>query len=175
MKATRLKQTLIRTALAVLSAACCSAGDALPSAAPGPARGFVGVDTAKFGAGIIVGEPTGATLKYWLNDTFALDGAAGWSFRQDSTLYLHGDVLWHTFDLIPATHGRLPVYLGVGSLVRFRDDHRDNEFGVRFPIGVSYFFEKCPIEVFMEVGPAIDFAPATRSDFTGGIGIRYRF
>ncbi len=39
------------------------------------------VSEHRFGAGIILGEPTGVSLKYWLNDTMAIDGAIGASFN----------------------------------------------------------------------------------------------
>lgn len=129
----------------------------------------------KFGAGIIIGEPTGVSLKYWLNDTLAVDGAAGWSFHDNSEFYLHGDLLAHNFDLIPVSKGKLPVYLGGGVFARFRDEHHDNQIGVRVPVGISYMFADLPVDVFAEVAPGIDLAPSTRFDLMGGVGIRYWF
>ena len=129
----------------------------------------------KFGVGLIAGEPMGVSMKYWVNNRLALDGAVGWSSRDDSDVYLHGDVLWHNFHLIPVSQGRLPVYFGIGGLVRFRDNHRANEAGIRFPVGLSYMFDNAPVDVFAEVGPAIDFAPDVRGDITGGVGVRYWF
>ena len=129
----------------------------------------------RFGAGIIVGEPTGATAKYWLNDTLAIDGAAGWSFHDHTDFYLHTDLLWHKLDLIPVARGRLAGYVGAGGLVRFRDDHYDNEFGVRVPVGVSYMLDNAPVDVFAEIAPALDVAPSVRGEITGGVGIRYWF
>ena len=129
----------------------------------------------KLGLGLIVGEPTGLSAKYWLNDTLALDGAVGWSTRDHTDLYLHSDVLWHNFNLIPVPRGSLPVYFGVGGLVRFRDDNRDNDVGIRAPVGVSYMFDNAPVDVFAEIAPAIDVAPSVRGEITGGVGIRYWF
>jgi hypothetical protein len=129
----------------------------------------------KLGAGVIVGEPTGGSLKYWLNDTLAIDGAVGWSSHDNTDLYLHGDVLWHNFDLIPVAQGRLPVYLGVGGLMRFRGDNQDNQAGVRVPVGLSYMFDRVPVDIFVEIAPAIDFTPDVRGDLTGGAGIRFWF
>jgi len=129
----------------------------------------------KLGAGVIFGEPVGGTIKYWFNDQLALDGALGWSAHDDTYLYLHSDVLWHNFNLIPVKEGRMPVYFGVGGLARFRNHDRDNEVGVRLPVGVSYMFKHAPVDVFVEVAPAIDLAPSVRGDFTGGFGIRYWF
>lgn len=129
----------------------------------------------RFGAGIILGEPTGASAKYWLNDTLAIDGAAGWSFHDHTDFYLHSDLLWHKLDLVPVTRGRLAGYLGAGGLVRFRDDHYDNQFGVRVPVGVSYMLDNAPVDVFAEIAPALDVAPDVRGEITGGVGLRYWF
>src|SRR5258708_6964439 len=102
----------------------------------------------RFGVGVILGEPTGASLKYWLNDTMAIDGAFGASSRDNTQFYMHGDVLWHKFDLIPVSQGRLPLYFGVGGLVRFRDNNHSDEVGVRVPVGLSYMFDNIPVDVF---------------------------
>lgn len=128
----------------------------------------------RFGAGLILGEPTGASLKYWLNDTMAWDGAVGWSFYDETDLYLHSDVLWHKFDIVSVPHGKLPLYLGVGGRVKFRDE-RDDRLGVRVPVGATYMLDNAPVDVFLEVAPVIDFTPSTRGGFTAGIGARFWF
>ena len=128
----------------------------------------------KFGAGLILGEPTGASLKYWLNNTMAVDGAIGWSFYHETDLHLHSDVIWHKFDLIPVPQGRLPVYFGVGARWKIRDNGSDN-VGIRLPVGLSYIFDNAPVDVFFEVAPVIDFTPSTRGSFTAGIGARFWF
>jgi hypothetical protein len=127
----------------------------------------------KFGVGLIIGEPTGASVKYFLNDTIAVDAAAGWSTHDHTDFYTHGDILWHCFNLIPVQRGRLPVYFGVGALARFRDHNEDNQVGIRAPIGVSYLFDNVPIDVFAEIAPAIDVAPSVRGEVTGGVGVRF--
>jgi hypothetical protein len=137
---------------------------------------FYSSDNAgRFGAGVILGEPIGLSLKYWLTDDMAIDGAAGWSAADHTDFYLHSDVLWHKFDLFPVPNGRLPLYFGVGGLLRIRDDNNDNQVGIRAPIGVSYMFDREPIDIFVEVAPAIDISPSVRGDITGGVGIRYWF
>ena len=44
----------------------------------------------RFGAGLILGEPIGASFKYWLDEQIALDGAVAWSFRHDCYPNLRG-------------------------------------------------------------------------------------
>lgn len=126
------------------------------------------------GLGLMVGEPSGLNVKYWLNNTLALDAAAGGSFRDDANFYVHGDLLVHKFDLIPVPQGQMPVYIGGGVFARFRDK-RDNQVGIRVPVGVSYMFEQVPVDIFMEVAPGMDLAPSARADFTGGAGVRFWF
>jgi len=128
----------------------------------------------RFGAGVLLGEPTGASLKYWLNDTMAIDGGIGWSFEGENDPHVHSDVLWHRFDVFPVSEGRLPLYFGVGARVKFRED-RSDRFGIRAPVGVSYIFPDKPVDVFVEVAPVLDLAPSTRLGFMAGIGARYWF
>jgi hypothetical protein len=129
----------------------------------------------KFGAGATFGEPIGADVKYWFNEKMAIDGAIGYSSHDNTDLYLQSDILWHAFQLFPVSHGQLPLYFGVGGLARIRNDDNSNEFGIRVPVGISYMFENAPVDVFMEVGPALDIAPVVRGEVTGGIGVRYWF
>ena len=129
----------------------------------------------RLGGGITIGEPIGASLKYWFNDTLAIDGAIGWSTHDNTDLYLHSDILWHNFNLIPVSRGRLPLYFGVGGLVRFRNDNEDNQVSIRVPVGISYMFDNAPVDIFVEIAPAIDVAPNVQGEVTGGIGIHYWF
>ncbi len=147
------------------------------SASTMPMGNYHGYDSyaRKFGVGVTFGEPIGADLKYWFNDTMAIDGAIGWSSHDDTDLYLHSDVLWHDFHLIPVSQGQMPLYFGVGALARFRSDNQDNQVGIRVPVGVSYMFDNAPVDIFAEIAPALDVAPFTRGEVTGGVGIRYWF
>lgn len=129
----------------------------------------------RFEAGMIFGEPTGASLKYWFNDTIAIDGALGWAFHQDDIdFYLHSDVLWHKFDVFNVSRGDLPLYFGLGASAKFRDGH-DDIWGIRFPVGVNYLFADAPVSLFFEVAPVLDVAPSVRGDYSVGVGARYRF
>lgn len=130
--------------------------------------------SGRFGLGAIFGEPTGVSLKYFFNDTIAIDGGAGWAFHRHTDFHLHSDILWHDFDLLPVPEGKLPLYLGVGARLKI-EDRADDRFGIRVPVGVAYFFERLPIEVFAEVAPVLDLAPSTRGGLTGGVGVRWWF
>ena len=127
-----------------------------------------------FGAGLLVGEPTGLSLKYWLSEKNAVDLGAAWSFEDHSAFQLHSDFLTHKFDLFPINSGELPLYFGVGGRVKI-PDHGSTRAGVRVPVGISYLFADIPVEVFAEVAPIVDVTPATQLRFNGGIGVRYYF
>lgn len=128
----------------------------------------------RLGIGLILGEPTGLSAKHYFTDIFALDGAVGWSFHHETDLHLHADALWHTHDLFSTSEGRGSLYYGVGGRVKFR--HRDEDrVGVRVPVGVSFKFDRAPVDLFVEVAPVLDFAPSTRGSFTAGIGARFWF
>ncbi len=144
-------------------------------AQPGPAASSLNDMTGKFGAGFTVGEPIGPSLKYFFNDSLAIDGAFGWSLHDHTDFYMQSDLLWHNFDLIPVSQGRMPVYFGVGGLLRFRNSGEDDQFGIRAPVGVSYLFDNVPVDIFAEIGPALDLTPTVRGEVTGGIGIRFWF
>jgi hypothetical protein len=125
-----------------------------------------------FGIGIILGEPSGVNGKLWLGSSNALDMAAAWSFKGNDHLLLQADYVWHSFDLISVSSGKLPIYFGIGGRVLFADDPY---FGVRVPLGLDYMFSDAPIDIFLEFVPILDLAPATDFDFGGGIGARYWF
>jgi len=127
----------------------------------------------RFGAGLILGEPTGVSLKYWFDDTWAIDGAITSSFHRDTALQVHSDILWHAFDLFNVSRGRLPLYLGLGARVKFPDG--DDQFGIRAPIGVSYMFDNAPVDIFVEMAPILDLAPSVRGDFNVATGVRFWF
>ena len=135
---------------------------------------FVGELNAqgKFGLGIVVGEPTGVSAKYWLNGTNALDFGAAWSFKGNGNILLQADYVWHTFSLIPVQEGRLPFYFGIGGRVVFAHDAL---IGARIPLGLDYIFSDAPLDIFAEIVPILDLAPETNFNVGGGIGVRFWF
>ena len=124
------------------------------------------------GLGIILGEPTGISLKYWTSRTTAIDGAIAWSLGKHDRIYFHGDYLWHIDNIINVSRGRLPIYYGVGARLGFNDD---SSLGVRGVIGLDYQFTNVPVDIFLELVPVMNLAPSTDFDFNGAIGVRYFF
>ena len=132
-----------------------------------------GAGPGTFELGVILGEPTGFSAKYWTTVSTALDFGAAWSFEGDGQFHFHCDYLFHNFDLIKVDRGSLPVYFGIGGRVRF--DEGDSRLGLRIPIGAEYLFDAYPMSLFFEIAPIVDFAPETEASVNGGFGIRYVF
>ena len=124
------------------------------------------------GLGIIVGEPTGLSLKMWTGSNSAFDAAAAWSFSGDGQLHLHADYLRHSFDIFDVNKGKLPLYYGLGAKVVLKNE---TVIGARVPVGLAYIFEDSPLDIFFEVVPGLDLTPSTDFAINGGVGIRYYF
>lgn len=125
-----------------------------------------------FGAGIILGEPTGLSAKAWVSRQNAVDFGLAYSFRRDGYFHLHGDYLWHFPHAIQAPQ-RIPLYTGLGA--RLAVGKGSGVFGIRIPFGIAYWLSEAPIEFFLEIAPVLDLAPATELSGNGGIGARYYF
>lgn len=125
-----------------------------------------------FGIGIVAGEPTGLCGKAWMSQNTAIAGAAAWTFKEEAAVTLQLDYLYHNFDVIRVSKGRLPMYYGIGGRVKLEDDSR---FGLRIPVGLDYLLSEAPLDVFIEVVPLLDLAPDTEFNLNGGIGVRYFF
>ncbi len=125
-----------------------------------------------FGMGIILGEPTGLSAKLWTSGDNAFDFAAAWSVRGEGNLLLQADYVWHFFNVIPVSSGKLPLYIGIGGRVVLANDP---QLGVRIPFGMDYLFADAPVDIFVELVPILDLSPATNFGVGGGIGVRYWF
>lgn len=126
-----------------------------------------------FGAGFIAGEPTGLSLKAWLDGEKAIDFGVAWSFVGDGHVHLHGDLLFHRFEAIKVNKGKLPVYFGPGLRLLFDDEEQD--IGFRIVGGVDYLFADAPLDAFLELAPGLDLIEDTDLFFNGGLGLRYWF
>jgi hypothetical protein len=133
----------------------------------------------KFGLGVILGEPTGLSLKYWLGKEHAIDGAVAWSYSENDSLQLHTDYLVHNYDVFNTDE--LPFYCGLGARLKFKEDdgRGRNEhhaiFGIRIPLGVTYVFDDAPVDLFFELVPVLDLAPDVELDINAAIGLRIYF
>lgn len=135
------------------------------------------------GLGVILGEPTGLSLKSWTNGAHAYDAAAAWSFEGRDFFQFHADYLFHrSSGLEGELGGDAPAYVGIGGRIAVEDDSRrggdghHTHAGVRIPFGISWFpAELPPLEFFAEIVPGIDLAPGTDFFLNAGLGVRYYF
>lgn len=124
------------------------------------------------GIGIILGEPTGISFKFWPSEEKAIDGALAWSFRKKGSFHAHADYLYHNYQAFNDKTSKFPFYYGIGGRLESRDEVR---IGLRIPFGVNFLFDNFPIDLFFELVPVLNLLPETEFDFNGGIGARYYF
>jgi hypothetical protein len=118
--------------------------------------------------GIILGEPTGLSLKVWQSNASAIDAAVAWSFGNNESVHVHADYLRHSW--LDVDNGSMAVYYGLGARALLSNNSR---FGARIPIGLEYILPETPLGLFFEVAPLLDLAPSTEFGVNGGLGIRY--
>lgn len=134
--------------------------------------GAAAAEAQDFGLGLVLGEPTGVSWKWWQSSRGALAGALAWSL-DDDRLHINVDYLVHQFGDIRVREGRMAWYYGIGGRLNLR--HNRNRFGVRVPLGLDYTFERAPIDIFLEIAPTLELVPETDVDFDAVIGARYFF
>jgi hypothetical protein len=122
-----------------------------------------------FGIGVILGEPTGLSLKKWTSQRGAFDVGVGWSISTEY-LHVHADYLVHFMNAIGVNQGQLPLYLGLGASLNLTDN---TQFGARVPLGINYIFGDVPLDLFAEIAPGLRLVPDTHFMLEGGVGIRF--
>lgn len=143
-----------------------------------------------FGLGIILGDPTGITGKYWVAGNQAIDfhlgvdGFGGRGFNNDLGLY--ADYLFH-FPLTNISAFRLDFYVGPGLALildfddryctKFRCYDRDSGIGlaIRAPIGLAMLFNSFSGELFLELPLNVWLVPFQDFDLDVALGFRYYF
>lgn len=126
----------------------------------------------KLGVGVLLGEPTGISVKKWNNQRSAFDLGVAWSFvGSNDRIHLHADYLLHSW-FSDIKKGELAFYYGIGGRMVFSNDPT---VGVRIPFGLNYMIEDAPVGLFVEAVPILDLTPATEFNGNGAIGVRYYF
>ncbi len=137
-----------------------------------------------FGLGIVFGDPTGATLKFWTNRENAFVFGIGSSYF--GGVRINGDYLWH-FDAFNSPI--VGLYAGPGMVVGIGEGHSylyeknrgkfyfrkgsDGGVGARGVLGVNIIPKRTPLELFFELGVLIGIAPNFGTGIDAGIGIRF--
>ena len=126
-----------------------------------------------FGLGVVLGEPTGISAKFWLTSGTALDFGLGYSFTSSNSLFdFYADYVFHNSDMIHSEENFV-VYYGPGARLKIKES--TSRLGVRGVIGILWLPRGTNFDVFIEIAPILDIIPATKFDFSGGIGGRYFF
>ncbi|MFI5252799.1 MAG: hypothetical protein ACHQQQ_10250 [Bacteroidota bacterium] len=125
------------------------------------------------GVGIIVGEPTGLSGKFWVNQISAVDVGLAWSFIDEGSFHVHADYLWHSYNDF-RTEDYIAIYYGIGGRIK-TSTSGGGRLGVRGTIGLDFFLKDAPFDAFIEAAPIMDLTPKTDLSFNGGVGFRFFF
>jgi hypothetical protein len=127
-----------------------------------------------YGVGVMLGEPTGISGKYWLDNTTAIDlGIATGIFGENTGFSIHTDYLYQIDNLLESKY-KIPFYYGFGLRIRFPQNSQ-MQLGVRGTAGLLMYLKNLPIDVFFEIAPSFRLLPTTGLDFDIAIGSRYYF
>src|SRR5687768_4495203 len=110
-----------------------------------------GSEKGTFGAGIIIGEPTGICAKLYVQDDQAIAAAAGFAFVGGG-IHMHADYIFHPWILQTRDSFVLLAYLGPGvRLIQYRDGREKNTLalGIRGVGGLLFDFKEQPLDVFV--------------------------
>lgn len=144
-----------------------------------------------FGIGLELGAPSGFNGKYFLTPSTALNFGLGWLYdsyyRDGDGFHLYLDHLWHPVQFVENPTFKLPLFVGVGGRFwHFEDCYHDacgdsySALGVRVPVGVTFDFNKIPLDAFAQITFVADLFFGDYRDrfgphFEGSIGARYWF
>lgn len=142
-----------------------------------------------FGLGVILGTPSGLSLKIPANPNNSINVIAGWDlddgpgpgpgYNDDccSSFYLGADYIFYNYNLIRVQRGRMPLYYGPGLNASFWDAPGDDDVrvGFRIAVGLEYQFATAPFDIFVEIAPGVNVIPSTDGYVSAGIGTRFFF
>lgn len=126
------------------------------------------------GLGLVVGDATGLSFKRWNGPDTAVQAAVAWDFGGNrDELHLNLDYLNHLPMDQTRQDGLVALYYGAG--VRMKTHPRDDRFGLRVPLGISFLPARVPVDLFVEIAPTLDLVPRTDLDMGLELGARLYF
>ncbi|MBC7662060.1 MAG: hypothetical protein H7249_20385 [Chitinophagaceae bacterium] len=130
--------------------------------------------TRNFGLGIVVAGPTGLTGEYVYGHNRDVAASIGWA---TDSLYLTIDHHWNRKDWIKADGVGINVYYGLGvRYLAWQDrDAISHEIGARVPLGIQHIFREIPLQIFIELAPALILVDHTAFIIDLALGARYFF
>ena len=129
--------------------------------------------TKQIGVGLIVGAPTGLSVKYWSTRHEAIQAFAGGGF---GGIAFGADYVFHSNQF---ENRRFRFYYGPGVFVgpaSYGGPHFPAGtfgLGARFIFGVDYTFPDRPFDLAFELGPAILLSPSAGIGLEGGLAFRF--
>ena len=121
--------------------------------------------TSGIGVGVSGGWPvSGVAVKYAMDD-FRAVGTLGYSFNSAFALEAGAQYDVTEFDI-----DGIPFYVNVGVTGAMSLGGGSFGLSVNVPVGVSYFFEDYPVEVFLKIGPGVKILPSVGFDIGGALG-----
>ncbi|MCE5299767.1 MAG: hypothetical protein LLG37_02695 [Spirochaetia bacterium] len=125
-----------------------------------------------FGVGFFGGDENCLSLKKYINDNEnALQAGLGWWYW-GNTISFSIDYLFNNFSIVVVDPGDVVCYWGLG--VSGGLGEWFNAY-VRIPFGISYVFEKNPIDITLQIVPAVGWNNGLSLGGTGGLGARWYF
>ncbi len=144
------------------------------------------------GIGLQVGSPTALTIKFAgvQQNGFVLGIGTGFNYynRYTPSLSVHGDYLLHLATLVRDSQLAVTFYAGLGLWVAIGDTGYGGFFsgrgygglnnfgvGVRVPLGLSLSFGAAPVEIYLELDPALFVFPVVSFGVGASLGFRWHF
>lgn len=143
------------------------------------------------GLGLQVGSPTAVTIKFGgvQESGIVLGIGAGFGYGRAfaTSLSIHVDYLIHVATLVRQEQLALTAYVGPGLWVSMFGDgfgfgvtrpYFFNSFigvGVRVPLGLALGFNNAPVEVYLELDPAVFVFPGLDFGVGASLGFRWHF
>jgi hypothetical protein len=139
------------------------------------------------GVGLELGAPTNLNAKFMLGPQSGVVVGVGGGIWYDLSLSLHGDYVFHPIAL-RFDDGTFSAYVGGGLWTSFgfpgehygyyRPFLKGQQYfavGARVPLGLNLAFNAFPIELFLELVPAVALFPGLGVFGQGGLGARIYF
>lgn len=132
------------------------------------------------GLGVMVGDTTSITAKYWTSERSAVSVGAGGKYSQEG--WLQADWVRHFLGSLGTSTrfiSEMGPYVGIGLGAGFNrtisNVKYQNDWFARVPVGLAWLPARTPVDLFIELAPTWDFAPTSVAYFSGNLGARYYF
>jgi len=158
-----LKRALIAAIILTIGASVWAASPAITN----------GVHPGLFELGLNIGQPSGISLKVWIDKNGAVEGLAAWDFNAVEFV-ASLDYLFTFPDILKLQTTSFPLFVGVGGFAQIGTGSTPT-IGLRVPLGILFVFARAPIEIQLDVVPGMTVYPATKPVLMGGFAIRYCF